>query len=265
MSADISPPTVAAAPVVAVEDRAAVRVITLNRPEARNAVDLAVALAIEQAVEDYERDPGLRCAVVRATGSVFCAGMDLKAFLRGERPSTEAGGFAGLVERARIKPLVACVDGPAVAGGFEIVLACDLVVASTRASFGLPEVRRGLVAAGGGLLRLPGRVPFHVAMELALTGDRMSSAVAHRYGLVNRLADPDDVDNVALDLARAVAANGPLAVAATRQILTEGPAWPREEAFDRQRLLSEPVRASEDAREGALAFTQRRDPVWTGR
>lgn len=250
-----------ASPAALVCDDGPVRIITLNRPRSRNAVDLAMAQAIHQALEEYDARPDLRCAILTATGTVFCAGMDLKAFLRGERPSTTRG-FAGLVEQPPRKPLIAAVNGPAVAGGFEIALACDLIVASESATFALPEVKRGLVAAGGGLLRLPGRLPYHLAMEVALTGEPISAATAQSLGLVNRVVPPEQVLASALDLARRIAGNGPLAVTATKSVLLQSPGWPQGEAFDRQRLITEPVRSSRDAREGARAFAEKREPVW---
>lgn len=250
---------------VLVRDVDAIRVVTLNRPHARNAIDFGTAVRIEAAVDEFERDAGLRALIITGAGSTFCAGMDLKAFLRGERPSTEGRGFAGVVERPPSKPLIAAVEGYALAGGFEIVLACDLVVASETARFALPEVKRGLVAAGGGLIRLPGRLPLHRAMELALTGRIIDAPTADRYGLINRLAPAGTALDVALELATEVTANGPLALAATKQILTESSRWSTDEAFDRQRSLSEPVRNSDDAREGARAFLEKRPARWRGR
>ncbi|MEU4290911.1 crotonase/enoyl-CoA hydratase family protein [Kribbella sp. NPDC026596] len=242
-----------------------VLVITINRPSVRNAVNTSVAHGIGLALDRLDADESLSAAVLAGAGPSFCAGMDLKAFLAGERPSVPGRGFAGLVERSSDKPLIAAVDGAAVAGGFEIVLSCDLVVASRAASFGLPEVKRGLVAAGGGLLRLPERIPYQLAMELALTGDRIDAERAAELGLVNRLTAAGEALSVAVELAAAISRNGPLAVRATKQILRNARDWPSDEFFHRQAAYTEPVRASADAREGATAFKQRRDPVWAGR
>lgn len=247
-----------------VTDDGRIRILTLNRPAARNAIDRETALAIDKAITEFEARRDLRVGILAGNGPTFCAGMDLHAFLRGERPSTSRG-FAGLVEKPPTKPLIAAVDGPAVAGGFELVLACDLVVAAETAFFALPEVQRGLVPAGGALLRLPKRLPYYVAMELALTGKRLSAAEAATYGLINRLTARGDAIGVAREMAQEIAACGPLAVSATKQIIQDAPGWPWDEAFDRQRVLSEPVRSSADAVEGARAFAEKRAPVWTGK
>ena len=247
-----------------VERRDAVLVLTLNRPEVRNAIDTEIAWAISGALDTLDADPTLSAAVVTGAGGTFCAGMDLKAFLAGEKPSVGTRGFAGIVEQPPAKPIIAAVEGTALAGGFEIVLACDLVVAAEDARFGLPEVKRGLVAAGGGLLRLPRRAPFQLAMEWALTGEFVPADAAARAGLVNRLVAPGTALDVAVDLACAIARNGPLALAATKRILVESRDWSAAEEFDRQREISVPVRESADAREGALAFKEKRAPNWTG-
>jgi enoyl-CoA hydratase len=191
--------------------------------------------------------------------------MDLKAFVSGQRPWVGDRGFAGIVQRASRKPLIAAIEGFAVAGGFEIALACDLIVAARGARLGIPEVKRGLVAAGGALLRLPRRIPYHLAMELALTGEPIDAERAAQVGLVNRLVEPGEAVDAALELAGAIAANGPLALAASKRILVEAPAWPQEELWQRQAELSDPVRASQDAREGSLAFAEKRPPRWQGR
>jgi enoyl-CoA hydratase len=246
-----------------VERRGGVLVLTLNRPQVRNAIDTETAWAVSNALDQLEADPALTAAVLTGAGGTFCAGMDLKAFLAGESPSVGRRGFAGIVERPPAKPVVAAVEGTAIAGGFEIVLACDLIVAATDARFGLPEVKRGLVAAGGGLLRLSRRVPYYQAMEWALSGEFVTAAQAERAGLVNRLVPPGEAVATAIELAESIARNGPLAVAATKRILAECRDWSLDEEFDRQREISVPVRQSADAREGALAFKEKRLPRWT--
>ncbi|WP_107775028.1 crotonase/enoyl-CoA hydratase family protein [Nocardioides sediminis] len=247
------------------EQHGATLVITINRPEVKNAVNLALAIEIAAAMDHLDSRPDLTVGVLTGAGSTFCAGMDLKAFLAGERPSLPGRGFAGLVEQPPAKPLIAAVEGYALAGGFEIALACDLVIASRTAVFGLPEVKRSLVAAGGGLLRLPARIPYHLAMEWALTGRLVPAEEAHDARLVSRITEPGEALAQALELAGTIAENGPLAVRATKQILSSARDWPSNEAFDRQREISEPVRSSADAREGATAFRERRTPVWRGR
>jgi enoyl-CoA hydratase len=250
--------------VVLTEFTDGVAVITINRPTARNAVDRAVAEGLAAAVDELDRRDDLVVGIVTGAGGTFCAGMDLKAFVRGEFPSIEGRGFAGITQRPSAKPLIAAIEGYALAGGLEIALACDLVVAATNAQFGIPEVKRGLVAAGGGVLRLPVRLPYHVAMELALTGNFLDAARGHHFGFVNRLADPGEALTVARSLAAEIAANGPLAVRATKKVIVESADWPAAEAFDRQQAITGPVFASADAREGAQAFAEKRPPRWTG-
>jgi enoyl-CoA hydratase len=252
-------------PPVLTEVRDGVLLVTLNRPEQRNAVNRAVAEGIAGALDRLDAEPELRVGVLTGAGKGFCAGMDLKAFVAGEKPSVEGRGFAGIVQRASAKPLIAAVEGFAVAGGFEIALACDLIVAARGARFGIPEVKRGLVAAGGALLRLPQRIPYHLAMELALTGDFIDASRAYEVGLVNRVVEPGSVVDGALELAVAIAANGPLALAASKRILVEAPAWPPDGAWERQAGITDPVRASADAREGSVAFAEKRAPRWQGR
>ncbi|MEA2196453.1 MAG: enoyl-CoA hydratase [Solirubrobacteraceae bacterium] len=240
-------------------------VITINRPEQRNAINLAVAQGIAAALEELDEDPGLSVGVLTGAGKGFSAGMDLKAFVAGERPYVGVRGFAGIVQRPPAKPLIAAIEGFAVAGGLEVALACDLIVAARGAMLGIPEVKRSLVAAGGALLRLPRAVPRPVAMELALTGDPISAERAYELGLVNRITEPGGALTEALALAEAIAANGPLALAATKRILTEGAAWTEAEFWAKQGEISGPVFGSEDAREGATAFAEKRAPVWKGR
>jgi len=250
---------------VLTERRDNVLLVTLNRPEARNAVNLALAEGIAAALDELDADDALAAGVLTGAGSGFCAGMDLKAFVTGERPWAGDRGFAGIVQRASRKPLIAAVEGFAMAGGFEVALACDLIVASRGTRFGVPEVKRSLVAAGGALLRLPRRMPYGLAMELALTGDPITAERAHELGVVNRLTEAGGAVDVALELAAGIARNGPLAVAATKAVLERQFGWSEEEFWQRQGEITAPVFASEDAREGATAFAEKRDPVWQGR
>jgi enoyl-CoA hydratase len=250
---------------VLTERRDGVLLITLNRPDARNAVNLALAEGVAAALDDLDASDDVAVGVLTGAGKGFSSGMDLKAFTTGERPWVGDRGFAGIVQRPPEKPLIAAVEGFAVAGGCEIALACDLIVAARGARFGVPEVKRSLVAAGGALLRLPRRLPAGVAMELALTGDPIEAERARELGLVNALAEPGGALDAALDLAARIAANGPLALRATKRILSESAGWPEEEFWQRQGEISGPVFSSEDAREGAVAFAEKRDPVWKGR
>jgi enoyl-CoA hydratase len=250
---------------VLTERRAGVLLITLNRPEARNAVNVAVAEGVAAAVDALDADDAVSVGVLTGAGGAFCAGMDLKAFVAGEQPFIEGRGFAGIVQRPPRKPLIAAIEGFAVAGGLEVALACDLIVAARGAKLGVPEVKRSLVAAGGALRRLPERVPYGVAMELALTGDPITAERAAELGLVNRLAEPGGAVDAALELAAAIAANGPLAVAATKAVLRVQRDWDEDEFWARQGELVAPVFGSDDAREGATAFAEKRAPRWTGR
>lgn len=247
-----------------VEEHGRVLVLTMNRPEARNAMSLGMAAEIADALDLLDSRDDLSVGVITGAGGTFCAGMDLKGFARGEIPVIEGRGFAGLVKRPPRKPLIAAVEGYALAGGFEIVLSCDLIVAGKNAKFGLPEVKRGLTAAAGGLLRLQHRIPHHLAMELVLTGRMWPAPEAAAVHLVNRLAEPGHALEGALDLAAEVAANAPLALAASKQVLVESVDWPLTEKFDRQEQYVDPVRKSADAKEGAAAFVGKRDAVWTG-
>jgi enoyl-CoA hydratase len=250
---------------VRTERRERILVITLNRPDQRNAINAEVAEGIAGALEELDADAALSVGVITGAGKAFCAGMDLKAFVAGERPQVPGRGFAGIVERPASKPLIAAIEGLAVAGGLEVALACDLIVAARGARLGIPEAKRSLVAAGGALLRLPRALPRNLAMELALTGDPIDAERGHSLGLVNRLAEPGEALTVALELAEMIAANGPLALAATKRVMVESADWPDAEFFARQREIIDPVFYSEDAREGAKAFSERRQPVWRGR
>ena len=241
-----------------------VLIITLNRPHARNAVTRAMADGVAAALDRFAADDGLAIGIVTGAGGSFCAGMDLKGFLRGERPSIPGRGFAGLTMAPPVKPLIAAVDGYALAGGMELALACDLIVASRTAKFGIPEVKRGLAARAGGLMRLPRQLPYRVAMELALTGAFLSAERAYELGLVNRVTDGAALDE-GLALAEEIAANGPLAVRASKRVIAESRLWSDAEMWDRQEEIVGPVFESEDAREGAAAFAEKRVPAWKAR
>jgi enoyl-CoA hydratase len=241
-----------------------IAVITINRPEARNAVNGEVARGIAAAIDEFDGDREVRVLVLTGAGGTFSAGMDLKGFLAGDAPVAADRGFGGIVQRPPVKPIVAAVEGYALAGGFELALACDLVVASEQARFGLPEVRRGLVAGAGGLLRLPKRLPYHLAMEIALTGEHYTAARLHQAGLVNEIVAAGEALSAARDLAGRIAQGGPLALAATKRIIVESEDWDSASAFDLQGKIIGPVFASADAREGAMSFAEKRPPNWRG-
>jgi enoyl-CoA hydratase len=250
---------------VLVERHGAILLITMNRPRVRNAVNQAMSHGIAAAVDLLDADPTLNVGILTGAGETFCSGMDLKAFVNGERPEIEGRGIAGISEAPPKKPLIAAVEGYALAGGCEIMLACDLVVAADTAKFGIPEVTRGLVAGAGGLLRLPKKIPTQIALEYALTGAHFSAAEARSWGLVNRLTQQGGALEGALELAGLIIANGPVAVQATKRIVMESANWSEREAWDKQRSIVDDVLATDDAREGALAFAEKRPPVWTGK
>ncbi|MBL8530448.1 MAG: crotonase/enoyl-CoA hydratase family protein [Hyphomonadaceae bacterium] len=249
------------------ERRGAIAILRINRPDVRNAFDLAAAQAMEAALDAFDADADLRVGVLTGAGTAFSAGQDLKAAARGEFAQTEKRGGFGIMAAPPKKPLIAAVEGPALAGGFELALACDLIVASSASQFGLPEVKRSLVAVGGGALRLPHRVPHHIAMEMLLSGEPQSAEAMARWGVVNRVCAPGEALAAALALAETISANGPLAVIATKEIATRsrGENWSAAEGWTRQMEVVGPVLASEDFREGLLAFAQKRPPQWTGR
>ncbi|WP_204076158.1 crotonase/enoyl-CoA hydratase family protein [Planotetraspora phitsanulokensis] len=241
-----------------------VAVITINRPKARNAVNGAVARGIASAVDELDERKDVAVIVLTGAGGTFSAGMDLKGFLTGDFPVVEGRGFGGLTEAPPRKPVIAAVEGYALAGGFELALACDIVVASEAATFGLPEPKRGLVAGAGGIMRLPRRIPYHVAMEIALTGDHYPASRLYELGLVNRLTPEGEALSGARELAATIAANAPLALAATKRVIVESADWSNEEMFKKQGAIISPVFSSKDAMEGAAAFAEKRPPAWTG-
>ncbi|NKY98324.1 crotonase/enoyl-CoA hydratase family protein [Nocardiopsis alborubida] len=241
-----------------------VAVITINRPQARNAVNAAVAARVAEALDDLDARKDLSVGVITGAGGTFCAGMDLKAFMRGEVPLVEGRGFGGFAERPPRKPLIAAVEGYALAGGFEAVLACDLVVAAEDARFGIPEVKRGLVAGAGGLLRLQHRIPRNIAMEFALTGDFVEAPRLAELGLVNRVTATGGALAGARELAARITANGPLAVRVSKEVITSSGDWSTERMWEKQNELTGPVFVSQDAMEGAAAFAEKRAPVWRG-
>ena len=240
-----------------------VLIVTINRPEAKNAMTMAAAQGISAAMDRLEAEADLRVAILTGAGGTFCSGMDLKGFLRGERPSVEGRGFGALSQWTPSKPVIAAVDGYALAGGMELALSCDLIVANVGAKFGIPEAKRGLAAAAGGLIKLPRQIPPRIAMELALTGDFIDAARAFQLGFVNRVVDGPAIDG-AKELARSIAANGPLAVAATKQVVRNSFLWSDDEMWDKQQAILGNLFATNDAREGATAFAEKRKPNWTG-
>ncbi|WP_216911638.1 crotonase/enoyl-CoA hydratase family protein [Nocardia sp. NBC_01377] len=250
--------------LILVERRDAITVLTVNRPEARNAINLATAQAIEAAVDDFEADDSARVLVLTGAGGTFSAGMDLVAASKGEMPITQRRGPLGISARPPVKPMISAVEGFALAGGFELALSGDLIVAADNAQFGIPEAKRGLVAAGGGVLRLTQRLPRPIVAELALTGGRISAARLYDLGLVNRVTEPGGALAVALELAAEIVSAAPLSVAASKRIIDESPDWSVEEGFAKQGEIALPVLFSKDATEGALAFAQKREPRWQG-
>jgi enoyl-CoA hydratase len=261
MSAEAAVP----ADAVLTERRGNVLLITINRPEVRNAVNGAVAEGVAGALDQLDSDDSLSVGVLTGTGGFFSAGMDLGAFVKGESPWFGDRGFAGIAQRAAEKPLIAAIEGFALAGGMEVALACDLIVAAKGAKMGIPEAKRSLIAAGGALLRLPRRMPYHMVMELALTGDPMPAERFHEFGVVNRLAEPGSAVDVALELAAQLGKSGPLALIGSKHILQEQFDWNTADMWQKQGEITGPVMTSEDAKEGASAFKEKREPVWKGR
>jgi enoyl-CoA hydratase len=247
------------------ERRGHVLVITINRPEARNAFDLESSLALETAVDQLDDDDSLFVGVITGAGGHFSAGADLKAAARGgQGVGPRRGGF-GMFAKPPRKPMIAAVEGFAVGGGFELCLACDLIVAARTARFGLPEVRHNVVAIGGGLFRLPRRMPYHLAMEMALTGEFRDAEFLHRFGVVNRVVGEGEALEAAAAWAEALLVNGPTALAASKQIIFHSPEWTDDEAWAAQMEYAGPALRSEDRKEGLAAFAEKRKPVWKGR
>ncbi len=249
--------------LTSVED--GVLIITLNRPKARNAANKALAEGVSAAIDELESNDDLRVAILTGAGGTFCSGMDLKAFVSGETPNVPGKGFAGLTEYTPSKPLIGAVEGYALAGGLELAISCDMLIAAEDAKFGIPEVKRGLAAAAGGLVKLPRQIPPRIAMELALTGDFISAARAAEIGLINHVVPSGTALDAAKELAAKIAANGPMAVAASKQVVAAQSDWSQSEMFKKQGEIVNPVFTSADAIEGATAFAEKRAPNWTGK
>ncbi|MET7391731.1 crotonase/enoyl-CoA hydratase family protein [Streptomyces sp. NPDC005529] len=249
-------------PVQVAEPHPGVLLITLNRPHVRNAIDRPLADAVDTALSRLETDPRLNAGIITGAGGHFCSGMDLKAFPDQGVPVVANRGLAGLTRARLRKPLIAAVEGAAVAGGFELALACDLITAADTAFFALPEVARGLIAAEGGAIRLPSRIPYHVAMEMLLTASTLTAADAARYGLVNQLTPQGHALEAALTLARRVQTHSREAVHITKQIVQDTRGLDDHTAYAVQNPLSTPVFTTADATEGATAFAEKRPPAW---
>ncbi|RFS83588.1 enoyl-CoA hydratase [Actinomadura spongiicola] len=258
------PPTSPGDEAVLTHEDGGVLVVTINRPRVRNAVNGDVARGIAAAMDELDSRKDLSVGILTGAAGTFSSGMDLKAFLAGDVPAVEGRGFAGIVERPPAKPLIAAIEGYALAGGCELALACDLIVAARDARFGLPEPKRGLVAAGGGLLRLPRRIPFHIAMEIALTGDGYPAERMAELGFVNRLTEPGGALAAARELAATIAENAPLALTATKRMIVESADWTSDDMWRRQQEIVLPVISSRDAQEGPAAFAEKRKPNWKG-
>ncbi len=239
--------------------------VTLNRPEAKNAANRAVAVGVAAAMDELDSNDSIHVAIITGAGGTFCAGMDLKAFVSGEMPMVEGRGFAGLTEAPPRKPLIAAVEGYALAGGLELAISCDLIVTADNAKFGIPEVKRGLAAAAGGLMKLPRQIPSRLAMEMAITGDFITAQRAYEMGLVNQIVPAGTALEAAKVMAARIVANGPLAVAISKQVVRESADWSAQEMWKKQQDLVMPIFGSEDAMEGSIAFAEKRAPNWKGK
>lgn len=252
-------------PTVHVTQEENILVITIDRPAVRNAIDHRTSQALADAMDRLDNDPTVAVGILTGAGGHFCSGMDLKAFVNGERVELPGRGLGGMIETPPLKPIIAAVEGYALAGGFEIALACDLLVASENAVFGLPEVKRGLIAGSGGLIRLPQKIPRQIAMQYALTGDLMTASDARQWGLVNELTSAGQALAAAKVWAQKIAANGPVAVKMAKHVMSQSVYWSIDELWTKQNQVLETVIQSQDAREGAMAFNEKRSPVWAGR
>ncbi|MEY3699082.1 MAG: Carnitinyl-CoA dehydratase [Pseudomonadota bacterium] len=252
-------------PTVLVTQEENILVITIDRPAVRNAIDHRTSQALADAMDRLDNDPTVAVGILTGAGGHFCSGMDLKAFVNGERIELPGRGLGGMIETPPLKPIIAAVEGYALAGGFEIALACDLLVASENAVFGLPEVKRGLIAGSGGLIRLPQKIPRQIAMQYALTGDLMTASDARQWGLVNELTSAGQALAAAKVWAQKIAANGPVAVKMAKHVMSQSVYWSIDELWTKQNQVLETVIQSKDASEGAMAFNEKRSPVWAGR
>lgn len=252
-------------PTVHVTQEENILVITIDRPAVRNAIDHHTSQALADAMDRLDNDRTVAVGILTGAGGHFCSGMDLKAFVNGERVELPGRGLGGMIETPPLKPIIAAVEGYALAGGFEIALACDILVAAENAVFGLPEVKRGLIAGSGGLIRLPQKIPRQIAMQYALTGETMSAKDARQWGLVNELTSAGHALAAAKILAQKIAANGPLAVKMAKHVMAQSVYWSIDELWKKQNQVLETVIQSQDAREGAMAFNEKRSPVWAGR
>lgn len=252
---------------IIVEKNDHVLLLKINRPKAKNAFNKAASEELSAALDDFESDTNLRVAIITGSESIFSSGADLKAVMMGEVASTESRGGFGIMSKPPKKPIIAAIEGPALAGGFELALSCDLIVASEESVFGLPEVKRSLIAVGGACFKLPSRLPYHLAMEMILTGANQTAEKMHNFGLVNRISEKGKALNVALELAEQLCQNGPLAVQASKEIVfhSSHENWTDKDAWEAQMEYAGPVMKSEDLTEGLLAFAEKREPVWKGK